>query len=159
MLEKDIADVDTLNLGHCFGEVVNGRNRLLVESVERGFGHSAVLVFSQTERQCSIENLLLFLGAWVIEAMTKHESVKLRFGQFKSAALFNRILRRNDKKRSGQMKAVIPDGYPALLHGFEQRALDFGRGAINFVCQKQVGKDRTAVGAKFPCALVENFGT
>jgi len=55
------------------------------------------------------------------------------------------------------MKAVIADGDPALLHGFEQGALDFGRRAIDFVCQEQISEDRTAMGAKFAGALVENF--
>ena len=34
------------------------------------------------------------------------------------------------------------NGHLSFLHHFQQRALNFGGGSVNFIGQQQVGKDR-----------------
>src|SRR5262249_35116141 len=49
-----------------------------------------------------------------------------------------------DKERFFELISLVTDGDLLFLHGFEQRALYFGRGAVDFVGQNQVRKNRAS---------------
>ena len=44
---------------------------------------------------------------------------------------------------------MLSDRYLPLLHRLQQRALYFGGGAIDFIGQNQIGKNRAELGGKF----------
>ena len=48
----------------------------------------------------------------------------------------------------------VADGHLPLLHRFQQRALNFGRRAVDFVGQDQVGKDRAKLRREFAGARI-----
>ena len=50
------------------------------------------------------------------------------------------------------------DGHLPLLHGFQQGALNFGRGAVDLVGQHEVGKHRTLLDGKLLVLLVVHQG-
>ena len=45
----------------------------------------------------------------------------------------------------------------AFLHGLEQRALDLGCGAVDFIREEKVGENAALVRAELALGLVENF--
>lgn len=61
------------------------------------------------------------------------------------------------QERLLQFEGLIADGDLLLLHGFEQGALHFGRGAIDFVGQDQVGENGAAPGSKGPRLRIVNL--
>ena len=83
--------------------------------------------------------LLVLLG--VVDDHLEHEAVDLRLGQRIGSLLLYRVLRGHHKERLRQLVGGVADGHLALLHGFEQRALHLGRGAVDFVGQHEVGED------------------
>ena len=93
-----------------------------------------------------------------MQPVTEHESVELRLGELERAALFDGILRRGDDEGRGQRKGVVADGDPALLHRLEQRALDLGRGAVDFVGEQQVREHGAPMDAEFAGPLIEDLG-
>ena len=42
------------------------------------------------------------------------------------------------------------------MHGFKQSALDLGRCAVDFVCQDEIGEDRSASGEELSIFLIIN---
>ena len=52
---------------------------------------------------------------------------------------------------------MIADRHAAFLHRFEQRALHFGRGAIDLISEQQVRENRALMRAKFTLRLIENL--
>ena len=46
------------------------------------------------------------------------------------------------KNGSGRLARLAADGHLAFLHGFEQRGLRFGRRAVDFVGENQIGENR-----------------
>ena len=54
--------------------------------------------------------------------------------------------------------ALFADGHLQLLHGFQQRALHLGRGAVDLVGQQQVGEDRPLARVKIRGLRVEDHG-
>jgi hypothetical protein len=70
------------------------------------------------------------------------KAVELGFGQRVGAFLLNGVLRGHDQKQRRQLIGTAPDTDLALGHGFKQRRLHLGRGAVDFVCQYQVMEDR-----------------
>ena len=59
--------------------------------------------------------------------------------------MFDRVLRGDHQKRLRQRVRVRVDRDLAFVHGFEQRGLRLGRGAVDFVGQQHVGEDRAAL--------------
>jgi hypothetical protein len=51
------------------------------------------------------------------------------------------------------------DRHLALLHRFEQRALDLGGGAVDLVGQDDVGEDRALARVELPVALAVDLGS
>ena len=75
----------------------------------------------------------------------EHEPVHLRFGQGIGAFLLDGVLGGHDEEGIGQEVGFAAQGDLVFLHGFEQGALDLGRGAVDFVGQNDVGEDGTAL--------------
>ena len=67
-----------------------------------------------------------------------------------------RILRRDDKERIGQATGCTINRDLMLFHGFQQGTLRLRCGAIDFVGQHHLGKDRTGVKAEIALLAVEN---
>ena len=72
----------------------------------------------------------------------KHEAIELRLGKLIGSLVFDRVLRGQDQKRIRKRVGRVADGHLTLLHRFEKRALDFGRGAVDLVRENEVGKNR-----------------
>ena len=53
---------------------------------------------------------------------------------------------------------LVADGHLLLLHGFQQRALHLGRGAVDLVGQQQIGEDRSLAGVKVGGLGIEDHG-
>ena len=87
----------------------------------------------------------------VVDAAVEEEAVKLRFGQVVGAFLFKGVLGGEYHEGRGERQGFAFDGDLPLLHDFEQRRLGFGRGAVDFVGEQQVGEDRAA--AEFEAAF------
>jgi hypothetical protein len=81
------------------------------------------------------------------------EAVQLRLGQRKGADLILGVLRGDDEEGLGQGHRLAIEGHLMLFHGLEQRALGFGRGAVDFIGQHQLRErsDRAESGTcRFP---------
>ena len=72
----------------------------------------------------------------------KHEAIQLRLGQRIGAFLLDGVLRRQNKERRGQREEPPGDGDAVFLHRFQQGGLRFGRRAVDFVGQDDVGEER-----------------
>ena len=57
-------------------------------------------------------------------------------------------MRREHQERFFELERLVADGDLPFLHGFEQRALNFGGRAVDFVGKHEVGKDGAAPGGK-----------
>ena len=84
------------------------------------------------------------LGARVgiAERETHHEAVDLRLGQRVGALELDRVLRRQDDERTGQLVRVDVDADATLLHALQQARLRLGRRAVDLVDDHDVREDR-----------------
>ena len=87
-------------------------------------------------------DLALAGGIGIADAQAHQEAVELRFGQRIGAVMLHRILRGDHHERPRQRVRAAVDGDLALVHGFEQRRLRLGRGAVDLVGQQEIGEDR-----------------
>ena len=102
------------------------------------------------------QQLALRRAVWVAQRNTHQKPVKLRLGQRISAQLLYRVLRGNHKKRLRQCPGLALDGHLFFFHGFEQRALSFGAGAVDFIGQQHLRKHRSGMENKGLFAALEN---
>ena len=72
-----------------------------------------------------------------------HEAIELRLGERIGSFVFDRVLRRAEQKWLRQRIGDAVDRNARLFHRFEQRRLRFGRRAVHFVGEHDVGHDRT----------------
>ena len=96
--------------------------------------------------------LLFFVG--IADFKLEHESVDLRFGELVCSLLVDWVLRCEHEERLGKRVCLAADCYLAFLHGFEQRALDFCGGAVDFVGKHDVCENRAFLRDKFALLLV-----
>ncbi len=80
-------------------------------------------------------------------------------GSAEGAQLLERILRGHDEERIGQAVGGDVDAHLALFHGFEQRALGLGAGAIHFIGQQQLREDRALAESEIAAARASNTET
>ena len=73
------------------------------------------------------------------------EAVELRFRQRIRAVMLGRILCRENHERTGKRIGGVFDRHLIFVHRFQQRALGFRRGAIDFVGKNDVGEDRAGL--------------
>ena len=76
------------------------------------------------------------------------EAVELGFGQRIGAFHLDGILGGHHQEGTFELVRGSAAGDGALLHGFEQRGLRLGRGAVDFVGQHQVGENRAGLEAQ-----------
>src|SRR5579884_1226725 len=114
-------------------------------------------------RRCRLLNdaeLFLFVG--IIDEDIEHEAVLLRFGQRIGAFLLDRVLRRQDEERIGQLVPRAADGDLAFLHRFEQSGLRLRRRAVDLVGEDDIGEQRAVqeLEQTLACRLVflQNLG-
>ena len=85
------------------------------------------------------------------------EAIELGFGQRVGAFHFDGVLGGHDEERRFEFVGGGAAGDGALLHGFEQRGLRFGRGAVDFVGEDEVGEDGAGLEAEHFVASVVGF--
>ena len=66
------------------------------------------------------------------------------------------ILRGHHHERLGQRIGAVVHRHLIFIHRFQQRALGFGRGAVDFVRQDDVGKDGARAEFEALGGLAEN---
>ena len=101
----------------------------------------------------------LFLGLGrIADDDLEHEAVHLGLGQRVGSLLLDRVLRGDHKERVGQLVSVLPGGDLLFGHGLKKRGLGFGRGAVDFISEENVGEDRPLHETEFAGAggLVKN---
>lgn len=77
-------------------------------------------------------------------------------GSGNGAYLMGRVLSGNHKKRLGQRVGFSLHRNLMLFHRFQQRALRFGRGAINFIGQRHLVKYRAGMEFKLVVFNIKN---
>ena len=87
-------------------------------------------------------NFKFFRARRIIDVNQEHKPIQLRFGQRVGAFLFDRILRRQHKKRRFERVRSADDRDTMLLHGLQHRGLSLCWSSVNFVGQDNVGEDR-----------------
>ena len=104
----------------------------------------------------AIQNFSLLGLVRIIEDHLEHEPVHLRFGQRIGAFLVNRVFRGEHEERRRQLHRFAAERDLPFLHGFEQRALHFGRRAVDFVGENEVCEDWSARGVVFAVLRIVN---
>ena len=109
---------------------------------------------------CAEHRVLVILGG-VIDGQIQQETVQLGLGQRVGPRLLNGVLRGQYKKGFFQRVRLATVGHAAFLHGFEQRALGFGRGAVDLVRQHDLAEQWPFVELEEPAArrvvLLQDF--
>ena len=85
----------------------------------------------------------------VADVQLEHETIELRLRQLVRAFLFDWVLSGKNQERIGKRISLVADCDLPFLHRFQQRALNFGRRAIDFVGQNQIRKDWSKLGGEF----------
>ena len=83
----------------------------------------------------------------------EEEAVQLGLGQRIGAFLLDGVLRGHYQERHFELIAFAGRRDGAFLHGFEHGRLGFGRGAVDFVGQADLGEDRPALELEEPLAF------
>ena len=93
-------------------------------------------------RRTGVADDLAFAGGvGIADAQAHQEAVELRFGQRIGAVVLHRVLRGDHHERARQRMRPAVDGDLAFVHGFEQRGLRLGGGAIDLVGQQKIAED------------------
>ena len=66
-------------------------------------------------------------------------------------------MRGEDEKRGWQRKSLLADGDLFFLHRFEQRALDLGGRAVDFIGEDEIRKHRAVLHAEACFTRVVDF--
>ena len=90
-----------------------------------------------------VDDADLLLFGKIIDHDLKHEPVQLGFRQGVGSLEFNGILGRQHEKRPFQFVGCPGCRHLLLLHGFKQGRLGLGRRSIDFICQQNIGKNRS----------------
>src|SRR4051812_15243782 len=106
----------------------------------------------------ALEHPRLLGGARVAELEPDHEAVDLRLGERVGALVLDRVLRREDEERAGELVRVDVDGDHPLLHALEQAGLGLRRGAVDLVDDHDVREDRAGAELETLLALVVDAG-
>ena len=117
--------------------------RLQLQQV--GCLHHGLQVLQQVA-PCRASQQAVFGGAvGVAQAEAHQKAIQLRLGQGLGAALFQRVLRGNHEKGLRQCIGFAFGADLALFHGFKQRALCLGAGAVDFIGQQHLREHRPRV--------------
>ena len=99
-------------------------------------------------------HLLTILG--VAELQPDEEAVQLRFRQREGALVLDRVLRRHDEERLGELVGRAVDGDLMLLHRFEECGLRLRRRAVDLIGEDDLAHDRPGPELESAGALVED---
>ena len=99
-----------------------------------------MLEFRQCVSRRRARDLDLFRSIRVGHFNHEHEAVELRLGKRVSPLLFDRVLRRENKKRLAQSVRVPRRRYTVFLHRFEHRRLRLRRSPIDFIREHDIGE-------------------
>ncbi|MFT6863636.1 MAG: hypothetical protein ACJAVK_002197, partial [Akkermansiaceae bacterium] len=158
VLEEDFADVDVVGRFHGVDKILRGADGLVGDEVELGAGNRSGAFCLDAKFEVSAENFFFFRGRGVAEAVAEHEAIELGFREFEGSGLLDGVLSRDDEERSREGKGFGSEGDFALLHRFEEGALDLGGGAVDLVGEEEVGKDGAFVSAEVTGLFVEDLG-
>ncbi len=89
-----------------------------------------------------VEDHHLLGGTRVIEDHLHHEAVALGVGELVDALALDRVLRRHDEERPGNLVGVTTDRHLLLAHHLEQRRLHLGRSPVDLVGEQEVDEHR-----------------
>ena len=89
------------------------------------------------------DNLLLFIERRIVNDHLQHKTVYLCLGQRIGTLLLDGVLGSHHEEWIRQMESLTANGYLLLLHGFEQGTLHLGWSTVDFICQYEVGENRT----------------
>lgn len=84
----------------------------------------------------------------------KEKAIQLGIGQRECACRGEVVFGSNNKKRTIKFPGFPVDGNLALAHGFQQCTLSPGAGAVNFVGEDELAKNRTFVKYKILSLLI-----
>src|SRR5690606_21568638 len=87
------------------------------------------------------EDADLLFRARIADAKEHEEAIDLRLGQGMRPFELDRILRRDDEEGAPEAMRGAIDRHLPLLHDLEEARLRSGRGAVDLVGEKDVGKD------------------
>ena len=103
-------------------------------------------------------DLLLGIATGIPDAHLEHEAVELRLRERIRPFLLDRVLRGQHEKRLAQKERLAAERHLLLLHRLEQRRLDLGRSAVDFVRQHEVGEQRALLRVELLRALIVDHG-
>src|SRR5262249_39881763 len=104
------------------------------------------------------QDVSFFVARWIIDLDLHQKTIELRFWQRIDALVFQWILRGDDKKRLWQRRGVRPNRRLSFLHGFQEGALHFGRGAVDLVGEQNLSEDRTRAERELAIFGIEDLG-
>ena len=103
------------------------------------------------------DDVLFLAVARIVDPQLKDKAVELGFGQGIGPLLLDGILRGEHEERLAERHGLAGRGDRVFLHGLEQGRLGLGGGAVDFVGEDDVGKQRPADEAKCLAAGVDVF--
>ena len=93
-------------------------------------------------RDVLTDNQFLFFTRRVADYHLQEETVNLGFRERVGAFLFDGVLGGHYKERFVEREGVVADCDLAFLHSLEECGLHFGRGAVDFIGQYEIGENR-----------------
>src|SRR4029077_3429052 len=95
------------------------------------------------QRMWPAEHLSLLFERGISNTEAHQKPVELGFWKGEGSVIFGRILRGDNHKRLLKWMRLIVDGNLCFTHRFQETALGLWRGAIDLICQYNIGEDRT----------------
>ncbi|MPN41534.1 hypothetical protein SDC9_189086 [bioreactor metagenome] len=95
-----------------------------------------------------LHNLSFVLKFRISDGAFQHETVALCFRQKVGSLLVDRVLCSQDEEWFRKLHGFITDGYLLFLHRFQKCRLHFRRSPVDFICQNEIGENRSALGAE-----------
>lgn len=102
------------------------------------------------------QNFEFLFETRVVGDELEHKAVELRFREAVRSFGFDRVLRRDREERTREGARRSVDRRGAFLRRFEERGVRLGGGAVNFVGEKDLRKNRAGTEGKFLRFRVEN---
>ena len=105
------------------------------------------------------QHLQLGIAVGVADNELHQESVELSLGERIGSLVLDRVLCGQHPESLRQDERLVANSDLAFLHGFQQGALDFGRGAVDLVGEQDAGDDGTGADVECPRGRPVDLGT
>ena len=92
----------------------------------------------------------------VADRQAHQETVELGFGEREGAFILDRVLGGHDQERARQGMGDAVHGDLLFLHGFQEGRLGARGGAVDFVGEQDIDKDRAAAELELSALLVKD---